>query len=179
MLTSAPCPCPSLSFIFVLPVFSLYLLSSPPCNCYTFLTPLNLFYSIYSVSLLLVSLFYFVLSFFFPSFSLSLLRSLSPPLLFSASPSQSPALAQLVALYVGRSHTLWKEAGVLLWLEGNVGEVLRRVDTQDPHVEDCLNKWVTVNTHTHTNIQNNSSHFFMKMSKFSEILYDCVEIKTG
>ncbi|KAG5269948.1 hypothetical protein AALO_G00186940 [Alosa alosa] len=53
---------------------------------------------------------------------------------------QSPALAQLVALYVGRNHTLWKEAAVLLWLEGNVGEVLRRVDTQDPQVEDCLNK---------------------------------------
>ncbi|XP_012690127.2 transcription factor 25 [Clupea harengus] len=53
---------------------------------------------------------------------------------------QPPALAQLVALYVGRSHALWKEAPVLLWLEGNVSEVLRRVDAQDPQVEDCLNK---------------------------------------
>ncbi|KAL2088504.1 hypothetical protein ACEWY4_015403 [Coilia grayii] len=53
---------------------------------------------------------------------------------------QSPALAQLVALYVGRSHMLWKEGGVLLWLEGNVREVLRRVDSQDPLVEDYNNK---------------------------------------
>lgn len=54
--------------------------------------------------------------------------------------SQSPALAQLIALYVGRSHTLWKETGVLLWLENNVRETLRRVDAQDPFVDECLNK---------------------------------------
>ncbi|XP_063044970.1 transcription factor 25 [Engraulis encrasicolus] len=53
---------------------------------------------------------------------------------------QSPALAQLVSLYVGRSHLLWKEGGVLVWLEDNVREVLRRVDSQDPLVEDCNNK---------------------------------------
>ncbi|XP_010877750.3 transcription factor 25 [Esox lucius] len=53
---------------------------------------------------------------------------------------QSPALAELVSLYVGRTHTLWREAGVLLWLEECVREVLQRVDSKDPLVEDCQNK---------------------------------------
>lgn len=53
---------------------------------------------------------------------------------------QSPALAELVGLYVGRTHSLWREAGVLLWLEEAVREVLRRVDSKDPLVEDCQNK---------------------------------------
>ncbi|KAJ7986192.1 hypothetical protein DPEC_G00348230 [Dallia pectoralis] len=53
---------------------------------------------------------------------------------------QSPALAELVSLYVGRTHTLWKEGGVLLWLEECVREVLLRVDIKDPLVEDCQNK---------------------------------------
>ncbi|KAL1007323.1 hypothetical protein UPYG_G00084980 [Umbra pygmaea] len=53
---------------------------------------------------------------------------------------QSPALAELVSLYVGRSHALWREGGVLLWLEGCVREVLQRVDAKDPLVEDCQNK---------------------------------------
>uniref|UniRef100_A0A8C7CY60 Transcription factor 25 (basic helix-loop-helix) n=1 Tax=Oncorhynchus kisutch TaxID=8019 RepID=A0A8C7CY60_ONCKI len=53
---------------------------------------------------------------------------------------QSPALAELVSLYVGRTHTLWREGGVLLWLEECVREVLRRVDAKDPLVEDCQNK---------------------------------------
>ncbi|XP_030620561.1 ribosome quality control complex subunit TCF25 [Chanos chanos] len=53
---------------------------------------------------------------------------------------QPPALTELVALYVGRCHSLWREAGVMLWLEGNVREVLRRVDSQDPLVEDSENK---------------------------------------
>ena len=57
------------------------------------------------------------------------------------SPSrQPPALAELVGLYVGRSHTLWREGGVLLWLEQNVTQVLLRVDNNEPLVEDCLNK---------------------------------------
>ncbi|KAM3625293.1 uncharacterized protein V6R79_009770 [Siganus canaliculatus] len=53
---------------------------------------------------------------------------------------QLPALAELTALYVGRSFLLWKEAGVMLWLEETVREVLRRVDAEDPLVEDCQNK---------------------------------------
>ncbi|XP_036391779.1 transcription factor 25 [Megalops cyprinoides] len=53
---------------------------------------------------------------------------------------QPPALNELVSLYVGRSYALWKEGGVMVWLEGNVGEVLRRVDSKDPFVEDCENK---------------------------------------
>lgn len=53
---------------------------------------------------------------------------------------QPPALAELTALYVGRTYTLWKEAVVMLWLEESVKEVLRRVDAKDPLVEDCQNK---------------------------------------
>ncbi|MCI4379501.1 hypothetical protein PGIGA_G00229110 [Pangasianodon gigas] len=53
---------------------------------------------------------------------------------------QPPALLELMGLYVGRCHSLWKEAGVMLWMEGNVREVLRRVDVKDPVVEDCQNK---------------------------------------
>uniref|UniRef100_A0A3P9H7C4 Transcription factor 25 (basic helix-loop-helix) n=1 Tax=Oryzias latipes TaxID=8090 RepID=A0A3P9H7C4_ORYLA len=53
---------------------------------------------------------------------------------------QLPALAELTALYVGRTHNLWREAPVMLWLEESVKEVLRRVDAKDPLVEDCQNK---------------------------------------
>ncbi|XP_060779229.1 transcription factor 25 [Neoarius graeffei] len=53
---------------------------------------------------------------------------------------QPPALSELLGLYLGRCHSLWKEAGVMLWMEGNVREVLRRVDNKDPVVEDCQNK---------------------------------------
>ncbi|CAL8382274.1 unnamed protein product [Arctogadus glacialis] len=53
---------------------------------------------------------------------------------------QSPALAELTSLYVGRTHLLWREGGVLLWLEECVKEVLLRVDAKDPLVEDGLNK---------------------------------------
>lgn len=53
---------------------------------------------------------------------------------------QPPALAELTALYVGRTCSLWKEAAVMLWLEESVKEVLRRVDAKDPLVEDCQNK---------------------------------------
>ncbi|XP_064168016.1 transcription factor 25 isoform X1 [Anguilla rostrata] len=53
---------------------------------------------------------------------------------------QPPALSELLSLYVGRSFPLWKEGGVMVWLEGNVREVLRRVDSSDPAVEDCANK---------------------------------------
>uniref|UniRef100_A0A672HG91 Transcription factor 25 (basic helix-loop-helix) n=1 Tax=Salarias fasciatus TaxID=181472 RepID=A0A672HG91_SALFA len=53
---------------------------------------------------------------------------------------QPPALAQLTALYVGRTYNLWREAPVMLWLEESVKEVLRRVDAADPLVEECQNK---------------------------------------
>ncbi|XP_037344894.2 transcription factor 25 [Pungitius pungitius] len=53
---------------------------------------------------------------------------------------QPPALAELTALYVGRTHSMWREAAVMLWLEQSVKEVLRRVDAKDPLVDDCQNK---------------------------------------
>uniref|UniRef100_A0A8D3DDG4 Transcription factor 25 (basic helix-loop-helix) n=1 Tax=Scophthalmus maximus TaxID=52904 RepID=A0A8D3DDG4_SCOMX len=54
--------------------------------------------------------------------------------------SQPPALAELTALYVGRTYNVWREAAVMLWLEESVQEVLRRVDAKDPLVMDCQNK---------------------------------------
>ncbi|KAK9542685.1 hypothetical protein VZT92_000525 [Zoarces viviparus] len=53
---------------------------------------------------------------------------------------QPPALAELTALYVGRTHSMWREAAVMLWLEESVKDVLRRVDAKDPLVDDCQNK---------------------------------------
>ncbi|KAF7211882.1 ribosome quality control complex subunit TCF25 [Nothobranchius furzeri] len=53
---------------------------------------------------------------------------------------QPPALAELTALYVGRTYALWKEAAIMLWLEESVKEVLRRVDSKDSFVEECENK---------------------------------------
>ncbi|XP_060039823.1 ribosome quality control complex subunit TCF25 isoform X2 [Erinaceus europaeus] len=54
--------------------------------------------------------------------------------------SQPPALSQLVSLYLGRSHFLWKEPATMNWLEENVREVLRTVDAGDPAVEACENR---------------------------------------
>lgn len=53
---------------------------------------------------------------------------------------QPQALAELTALYVGRTFNLWREAAVMLWLETNVQTVLHRVDVKDPLVEDYQNK---------------------------------------
>ncbi|XP_063469132.1 ribosome quality control complex subunit TCF25 isoform X6 [Symphalangus syndactylus] len=54
--------------------------------------------------------------------------------------SQPPALSQLVSLYLGRSHFLWKEPATMSWLEENVHEVLQAVDAGDPAVEACENR---------------------------------------
>ncbi|XP_072802977.1 ribosome quality control complex subunit TCF25 isoform X1 [Vicugna pacos] len=51
--------------------------------------------------------------------------------------SQPPALSQLVSLYLGRSHSLWKEPATMSWLEENVHKVLQAVDAGDPAVEAC------------------------------------------
>ncbi|XP_053304821.1 transcription factor 25 [Spea bombifrons] len=51
--------------------------------------------------------------------------------------SQPPALSQLIALYIGRCHSLWKDAVVMSWLEQNVREVLHLVDSGDPIVQEC------------------------------------------
>ncbi|KFV74451.1 Transcription factor 25, partial [Struthio camelus australis] len=54
--------------------------------------------------------------------------------------SQPPALNQLTTLYVGRTHSLWKDPAVMAWLETNVHEVLCKVDARDPLVEECEQK---------------------------------------
>ncbi|NXI99333.1 TCF25 factor, partial [Psophia crepitans] len=54
--------------------------------------------------------------------------------------SQPPALNQLTSLYVGRTHSLWKDPAVMAWLETNVHEVLATVDARDPLVEEAEHK---------------------------------------
>ncbi|XP_045606255.1 ribosome quality control complex subunit TCF25 isoform X1 [Procambarus clarkii] len=49
---------------------------------------------------------------------------------------QSKGLTQIVNLYVGRCYHVWKEAGVMTWLEENVQVVLARVDSGDPLVKE-------------------------------------------
>ncbi|XP_020643959.3 ribosome quality control complex subunit TCF25 [Pogona vitticeps] len=54
--------------------------------------------------------------------------------------SSPPALNQLVSLYLGRSCSLWKDPAVMAWLETNVHEVLRTVDSKDPRLEEAEQK---------------------------------------
>ncbi|XP_067652237.1 ribosome quality control complex subunit TCF25-like isoform X2 [Haliotis asinina] len=58
----------------------------------------------------------------------------------AAQNSQTVALKQLIALYIGRSFSCWKEPDAMTWLERNVKEVLARVDRKDPLVEDARQK---------------------------------------
>ncbi|NWQ62401.1 TCF25 factor, partial [Neopipo cinnamomea] len=58
----------------------------------------------------------------------------------SAQISQSPALNQLTSLYVGRTHTLWKDPAVMAWLEPQTHEVLRMVEARDPLVQEAEHK---------------------------------------
>ncbi|XP_026540675.1 transcription factor 25 [Notechis scutatus] len=50
------------------------------------------------------------------------------------------ALSQLVSLYLGRSHALWKDPAVMAWLETNVHQVLRVVDAKEPVLEEAEQK---------------------------------------
>lgn len=54
--------------------------------------------------------------------------------------SLSPALQQLVALYVCRAKVIWRDTNVIGWLEKNVNVVLDRVDNKDPLTIDYNNK---------------------------------------
>lgn len=58
----------------------------------------------------------------------------------SATNSQSPALLQLVSLYVCRSKIVWRDEEVLPWLERNVNAVLDRVDAKDEIVQEYQSK---------------------------------------
>ncbi|KAG8224133.1 hypothetical protein J437_LFUL001827 [Ladona fulva] len=51
--------------------------------------------------------------------------------------SQTPALLQLIQLYVARNYHIWKEPALLPWLEKNVNRVIERVNSGDPYVKDC------------------------------------------
>ncbi|XP_020814719.1 transcription factor 25 isoform X2 [Drosophila serrata] len=54
--------------------------------------------------------------------------------------NQSPALHQLVCLYVCRARVVWRQNEVLPWLESNVNVVLDRIETKDPVVNEYKEK---------------------------------------
>ncbi|XP_017016628.1 ribosome quality control complex subunit TCF25 isoform X1 [Drosophila kikkawai] len=54
--------------------------------------------------------------------------------------NQSPALHQLVCLYVCRARVVWRQNEVLPWLESNVNAVLDRIDSKDPLVNEYKEK---------------------------------------
>ncbi|XP_014661903.1 PREDICTED: transcription factor 25-like [Priapulus caudatus] len=54
--------------------------------------------------------------------------------------SDPEALRQLLSLYVGRSHGLWKDAAVVTWLENNVRSVMARASSNDSLVRDYRQK---------------------------------------
>lgn len=54
--------------------------------------------------------------------------------------SQSPALHQLVCLYVCRAKVVWRHNEALSWLETNVNAVLDRIDNKDIVVNDFKEK---------------------------------------
>ncbi|KAK2090724.1 Transcription factor 25 [Saguinus oedipus] len=66
--------------------------------------------------------------------------------------SQPSALSQLVSLYLGRSHFLWKEPTTMSWLEENVHRVLQAVDAGDPAVEACEHRRKLLYQHAPRNI---------------------------
>ncbi|XP_023174230.1 transcription factor 25 [Drosophila hydei] len=53
---------------------------------------------------------------------------------------QSPALHQLVCLYVCRAKVIWRQNDVLFWLESTVNTVLDRIDSKDPIINDYKEK---------------------------------------
>ncbi|EDV50400.1 transcription factor 25 isoform X1 [Drosophila erecta] len=54
--------------------------------------------------------------------------------------NQSPALHQLVCLYVCRARVVWRQNEVLPWLESNVNIVLDRIESKDPLVNEYKEK---------------------------------------
>lgn len=54
--------------------------------------------------------------------------------------SQSPALHQLVSLYVCRAKVIWRQNNILNWLERNVNTVIDRVDLKDDIVAEYNQK---------------------------------------
>ncbi|KAI8040997.1 hypothetical protein M5D96_005246 [Drosophila gunungcola] len=54
--------------------------------------------------------------------------------------NQSPALHQLVCLYVCRARVVWRQNEVLPWLESNVNVVLDRIDNKEPIVNEYKEK---------------------------------------
>lgn len=54
--------------------------------------------------------------------------------------SQSPALHQLVCLYICRAKVIWRQSNILSWLERNVNAVLDKVEAKDEIIADYNQK---------------------------------------
>ncbi|XP_073841683.1 nuclear localized protein 1 [Musca autumnalis] len=54
--------------------------------------------------------------------------------------SQSPALHQLVSLYVCRAKVIWRQNNILPWLERNVNAALDRIESKDEVIQDYKQK---------------------------------------
>ncbi len=61
---------------------------------------------------------------------------------FNSSAQNVPqAISQLIALFIGRSHLLWKDRDIMSWLEDNVRKVIKRVKNNDPFVKICAERY--------------------------------------
>jgi len=61
---------------------------------------------------------------------------------FNSSAQNVPqAVTQLIAIYIGRSHLLWKDKDIMSWLEGNVREVIKRITNNDPFIKVCNERY--------------------------------------
>ncbi|GIX85119.1 transcription factor 25 [Caerostris extrusa] len=83
----------------------------------------------------------------FPGFLLPMLNrcNVEPDKAVSSHPlfqrtSDPPALVQLLSLYIGRMHSLWKSPEIIQWLETQVREVLKRHQSNDPYFVECEEK---------------------------------------
>ncbi|GFQ68175.1 transcription factor 25 [Trichonephila clavata] len=54
--------------------------------------------------------------------------------------SDPPALVQLVSLYIGRMHSVWKAPDILNWLERQTRVVMERHKKGDPYFAECEEK---------------------------------------
>jgi hypothetical protein len=61
---------------------------------------------------------------------------------FNSSAQNVPqAISQLIALFIGRSHLLWKDKEIMLWLENNVRQVINRIKNKDQFVKVCAERY--------------------------------------
>ncbi|XP_035222319.1 transcription factor 25-like [Stegodyphus dumicola] len=60
--------------------------------------------------------------------------------LFFQNTNDRSALVQLLTLYIGRTHSLWRSQDVIFWVERQVHEVIARHEKGDPYFAECSEK---------------------------------------